>query len=314
MPMDHPALAATSAAGPDIYLVLLDGHPRGDTMRDDFGLDSDRLLEPLEQLGFEVADQAHRINFTALTLASMFDMEQIGSIDGLDDHQSPAVQYRELARTINSGAALGQLRNLGYEIVTVPSPAGVVTLHSADRVVADGSITQFEFSLLELGINPLLAPDVQRTLVMGSLRGRVLRSLEQTVELAKERGGRPKLVFTHVMSPARAPVLFAADGTVRRAAGRVTRSAARVRLRLALRRRRARAARQARSNTSTRASSKTVRGQSSKPARNHRSSSSSRTTAGRHRPWRPGGDAPHAAGRRSPRERNGVFPSDAYAQ
>ena len=198
--------------GPDIYLILLDGHPRGDTMVEDFGLDR-TFLGGLERLGLQVADRAHsNYNFTSLTLASMFNMVQVQSIDGLDARQPQATQSRALARAINHASVFEQLRGLGYEIVTVPSPAGIVTLQSADRIVDDGAITQFEFEALQVGVTPLLLPDVQRSLVMGSLRARVLAGLEQTVELARERTGRPKFVFTHVMSP-HAPVLFSADGT-----------------------------------------------------------------------------------------------------
>jgi Sulfatase len=211
-PVAQPGLTAAVGTGPDIYLILLDGHPRGDTMVKDFGLDSRQFLGRLERLGFSVADRAHsNYNFTGLTLASMFNMAQVKSIPGLDAQESPVAQYRALSRAINRGPALDELRALGYEIVTVPSPAGVLTLYTADRVIDDGSITQFEFSLLEVGITPLVLPDVQRTLVMGSLRNRVASSLEQTIELARERSNRPKFVFTHVMSP-HAPVLFTSDG------------------------------------------------------------------------------------------------------
>ena len=205
---------ATSAArtGPDIYVILLDGHPRGDTMEADFGLGSGEFIGPLEQLGLDEVDEAHsNYNFTALTLASLFNMAQVRAIPDLDRKASPPAQWRQLARAINTGTVLDELRGRGYEIVTVPSPAEVTSLHAADRVIDDGSITQFEFEILESGLNPKILPDVQRSLVMGSMRARVRHSLEATVALAEERGGRPKLVFTHVMSP-HAPLLFTEDG------------------------------------------------------------------------------------------------------
>jgi hypothetical protein len=208
-----PAVAAKAGPGPDIYLILLDGHPRGDTMHEDFGVDSEAFLGPLERIGFDVSERARsNYNLTSLTLASMFNMEQVQSIPALDSGQSPVNQQRALTKAINAGSALGEFRARGYEIVTVPSPVEELTLYSADRVLDDGSITEFELSVLQAGITPLLLPDVQRTLVMDSLRGRVLDSLIKTVEVARTVSDRPRLVFTHVMSP-HAPVLFDADGS-----------------------------------------------------------------------------------------------------
>jgi hypothetical protein len=210
----RPAMSAVPVeTAPDIYLILLDGHPRGDTMEEDFGLDSQVFLGELERMGFDVSKEARsNYNLTALTLASMFNMQQISSIAGLDPKQSPVDQQRRLAEAFNEGTALDEMRRLGYEIITVSPPIESVTLYAADDIVDNGSITEFELSVLQSGITPLLLPDAQRAVVMHSLRGRVLDSLDTTVEIAKGDRVHPRLVFTHVMSP-HVPVLFAADGS-----------------------------------------------------------------------------------------------------
>ena len=212
----QPDPATKVGSGPDIYLILLDGYPRADTLRKDFGLDNSPFLSDMESQGFEVADSAHsNYNFTALTLASTFNVQQIKNVDGLGD-PSPvaATQFRALSKSINSGRVFDELRTRGYEIVSVPSPAGIVSLRSADRVYDDGAITEFEMGVLASGITPLLFPGVQRTLVMNSLRDRIVHEFDTTVEVAKERTARPKLVFTHIMSP-HVPILFGADGSPR---------------------------------------------------------------------------------------------------
>ena len=213
-PTSRAAIAAVPpGSAPDIYLILLDGHPRGDTMEEDFGLDSQTFPGELERIGFDVSKKAHsNYNFTALTLASMFNMQQIRSIPGMDSKQSPVEQQRRLAQAFNEGTALDEMRRLGYEIITVSPPAESVTLYAADQIVDNGSFTEFELSVLQSGITPLLLPDAQRAVVMDSLRGRVLDSLDTTVEIAKGDSVHPRLVFTHVMSP-HVPVLFAADGS-----------------------------------------------------------------------------------------------------
>ena len=212
----RPDPATKVGFGRDIYLILLDGYPRADTLLKDFGLDNSPFLAEMEGLGFEVADSAHsNYNFTALTLASMFNVQQIEDVDGLNDPSpNAATQFRALSKSINSGRAFHELRSRGYEIVSVPSPAGIVSLRSADRIYDNGAITEFEMGVLASGITPLLFPGVQRTLVMNSLRDRVVQELDTTADLAKERTERPKFVFTHIMSP-HAPVLFGADGTPR---------------------------------------------------------------------------------------------------
>jgi hypothetical protein len=208
-------LNATVQPGPDVYLILLDGYPRADTLQADFGFDNAAFLTRMERLGFDVADQARsNYNATILTLASMLNARQLHEIPLLDDpsETNRLSQYRLLTQAVNQGAMLGEFRALGYEVVTVPSPFSNVTLWSADRVFADGTVTEFEAAVLQLGLLPNILSDAQRTLMADSLRDRVESTLQRTVDLAAERTDRPKLVLSHVMSP-HTPVLFGPDGS-----------------------------------------------------------------------------------------------------
>ncbi len=206
--------ARLAAAGPDLYLILLDGYPRADTLQSDFAFDNGPFLRSLTSLGFDVASKAHsNYNVTNLTLASMLNAKHVrdlpelaGAPAGVQD------QYRAVARAINRSSALDQLRDRGYEIVTVPSPFTNVTLSTADRVLDSGGVTAFEASLATTLRTRHLLPDQQRRWFTDAIRERTLEAFDRTVALAGERGGRPKLVFTHVMSP-HAPIVFAADGS-----------------------------------------------------------------------------------------------------
>lgn len=217
----QPPIAASRAAdqqssgpAPDVYLIMLDGYPRSDTLAADFAFDNAPFLTSMTDLGFDVADQAHsNYNVTDLTLASMFNAKHIREFPGLVDvPHGIQGQYRALAAAIDRSAALDQFRNRGYEIVTVPSPFTNVTLASADRVLDSGGVTEFEVSLATtLGTRHLL-PDQQRRWFTDSLRSEMLEAFDRTAALAAERGGPPKVVFTHVMSP-HPPFTFAADGS-----------------------------------------------------------------------------------------------------
>ena len=69
---------AAFGTGPDVYIILLDGYPRSDTLQEEFGFDNSHFLDEMELIGFEVAPLAHsNDNATILTLASMLNMRQI---------------------------------------------------------------------------------------------------------------------------------------------------------------------------------------------------------------------------------------------
>ena len=57
-----------------MYVILLDGYPRADTLQETFGIDNTAFTADLEDRGFTVSDGARaNYNKTWLTLASMFN-------------------------------------------------------------------------------------------------------------------------------------------------------------------------------------------------------------------------------------------------
>lgn len=71
---DHPRSSADIPDRPNIYLLLLDGYPRTDTLADLYGYDNAWFEDALQELGFEVARES-RSNYphTWLTLTSMLN-------------------------------------------------------------------------------------------------------------------------------------------------------------------------------------------------------------------------------------------------
>lgn len=212
-PTTRPASIPVVAGDlPDIYLILLDGHPRADTIRSQFGFDERPFLDAMESLGFDVADQSHSnyVN-TALTLATMFNRSQIQALLPNPPADVPR-QFRTVTKLINNARGLDDLRTQGYEIVSIPSPFASLTLYGADRVIDSGNLTAFDLTLLQSGSFPMILPDAQRTWVADDQRERILRTFAMLKALAAERSARPRFVFAHVMSP-HPPILFAADGS-----------------------------------------------------------------------------------------------------
>lgn len=205
-----------ASALPDIYLVLLDGYPRSDTLAESFAFDNEPFLTRMSALGFETKRESRsNYNGTELTLASMMNMSQVADIPGLADRsEPPQAQSRALTRAINRGRALEVLRREGYEIVSIPSDVSSVTMYSADRVLDSGQMTSFEFEIMQQGSIPNVASDAQRSWLLGQHRDRVNATFDQLGDIAAERADHPRFVFAHVMAP-HAPVVFGPAGEPR---------------------------------------------------------------------------------------------------
>lgn len=201
-----PRAEATSPGDPgrpSVYLLLLDGYPRADKLRAEFGIDNTPFVGALRDRSFVVADHSRSNQvLTDATLASMFN----GDIPGNPD---PGVAgYRSL---INHGRILQIFRDLDYEIISFSSGSEGVALRAADRYLDSGHLNELEWKLLRLlGLSPILDA-VWPTLLADGLRGRVVATLEAIPVIAREVGGRPRLVFAHLLSP-HSPLIFGSHG------------------------------------------------------------------------------------------------------
>ena len=132
VPNEPRGVAPAAPDAPDIYLLLLDGYPRADTLTRDFAFDNDPFLDAMRDLGFEVAEDAHsNYNLTALTLGSVFNVKHIGELMP-QPPSAPEAQIRAITKVINDGAALREVRRLGYSVIGLPSNfAGLALLGAA---------------------------------------------------------------------------------------------------------------------------------------------------------------------------------------
>jgi hypothetical protein len=195
--------AAAGEGGPNVYLVLLDGYPRADTLKDAFGFDNGAFIQALEKRGFDVAG-ASRSNYsrTWLTLATMFHMEYADQIEGLAPYPAdPIEQHRRLMLAIDAAPALKWLAGRGYTLISIAPPFVDAGIRNVHEFVDTGQLNTFELQLLR---NSTLAEAVKLlapSFVPDQLRERIAAAFDRTADYARQSPSGPKLLFTHVMSP-----------------------------------------------------------------------------------------------------------------
>lgn len=201
---------------PNIYVVLLDGYPRADTLSEAFGFDNSPFTDALADRGFQVIDES-RSNYTKtlMTLASTLNMNYTHSIDILDDPIDDAIrQSRQLTVAINSSEGVRLLREHGYEILASGAAFGDTALMSADSFFETGHLTRFEEQIAHFTwlatVLDFVAPDY----LPGQHRDAVEDSFGILTDVADSHGRGPFFMLTHVLSP-HSPFLTAADGLPR---------------------------------------------------------------------------------------------------
>lgn len=202
------------AGAPDIYLILLDGYPRADTLAKDFGIDNEPFLADLEDLGFDVArESTANYNMTLLTLASLLSHQHVGDLPGIDPDRPARDQYRDVARALNHGRVLDELHAFGYETVSITSTFGRAALLAADTVLDSGQLDAFEYTLFQHTARSGLIPSL-RTWLVAQHRDRLMTSFDRLAELPSTGGDRPRFILAHLMAP-HPPLVLGPDGEAR---------------------------------------------------------------------------------------------------
>lgn len=208
-----PVANGNSAGGPDIYLLLLDGHARADTFERVLGGSDRAFIAQLEERGFEVATHS-RSNYlaTGLTFASMFNMAHIADLDWPHGLVPTDPNYHvALRERVNENEAFRLLREHSYRITALASGFADVNVRGADRFIDTGQPNEFELWMLRAtglaGIVTAADPDLFASLH----RARVNAMFDKLPELAAERAAGPRLVFVHLPSP-HAPFVFGPSG------------------------------------------------------------------------------------------------------
>jgi len=205
-------VARPGTSYPDIYVILLDGYPRADTLQEMYGFDNAPFLEALEEHGFDVAARSRsNYMFTQLTLLTMFDMRHItdASFEGM---VSTFEVNAALRRGLDKTRGLDALRQHGYEIVASASGFESVALRKADVYLDDGQLNEFERHVLRrtliVDILSIVAPDW----LPGDHRARLASNFEHLRRIVATPSSAPRFAFIHIAAP-HTPFLYQADGS-----------------------------------------------------------------------------------------------------
>lgn len=202
---DHASLANGSEAGdrPNIYIVLLDGYPRADTLINEFGIDNEPFLADLESLGFDVSRQAQsNYNKTWLTVASLMDARYVHTLPEFSakpDRQ--AAQMRLMHQVIEKGSVTDFLRAQSYDVVSIPSPITSTDVLDGSDVRSTGHMTAFEIIIVSHSLLARVMPEPILEAIAADQRQNVSDQLNLLRQAAAEDADAPRILLTHLMSP-----------------------------------------------------------------------------------------------------------------
>ena len=190
-------------ADPDIYVLLLDGYPRSDTLEATFDFDNSSFEGELEELGFDVAHDARsNYNRTWLTLASTLNGQYVDDMmAGAAYPPDPDGQLRILQKLIERASMLDILRDRGYRILTAPPPFASAALTTADDFMGHRHLTQFEVRLIESSPWTLMFRDQAAGLLAQSQHNSVLDAVDHAVDVALASDAVPTFALSHIHSP-----------------------------------------------------------------------------------------------------------------
>jgi hypothetical protein len=196
--------------GPDIFVILLDGYPRADTLADQYDFDNSPFLLELERRGFDTAERSEsNYNSTALTLASMLDMRHVDDIGGLQRDGDAAQQRHRLRAVLGRPQIAIQLRQLGYGVKMIGSAFPQQGILSADEYVDSGQLNAFEIAK----IVEASAHGPWGRLAAGFLASQHRERISEAFDAFEDDlpGEQPRLVLGHVLAP-HTPFVFGANG------------------------------------------------------------------------------------------------------
>ena len=179
-------------AGPNVYLIWLDGYPRDDWLIECFGFDNRPFLDALEDRGFAVAEHGQsQYPSTIQTMATMMQMRPLEELVD-DECVGSNEQHRRLSHLINSAPVPATYKAAGYTTYSIVSPAPGHDSRAADVVLDRPWLSEFEAHLFNNGILRPVIP------VSAMHRADILDTFDYLEASARTS---PRFVLAHVLKP-----------------------------------------------------------------------------------------------------------------
>ena len=212
-PLAQPASwwVAARATGPDVILILADGHGREDVLASGYGYDMSPFREALEGLGFKESSDSHAnhtvTKFSLSVLLNGRPLTEMGQ-----DLAAPAdasIPFRALAPS----SAVRLFDQAGYETVVISSGYDHLPLRDVDHYIDVGPRTEIEQSLLESAFAGRVFDAISDGYA-GAARDRMLAEVDALRALALTPSDRPQFVLAHLPAP-HLPFAMQADCSLR---------------------------------------------------------------------------------------------------
>ena len=207
-----PTITASDREPPDIYLILLDGYPRQDTVTEVLGGDNSAFLHQLEARGFAVDPEAHSgYMYTDLVLSSMLHGRHVVDIPELQGVISGASQPARGRQVMNEAPLLEELASAGYTLVANAQAWDEPALRRVHRFVEGTGLNEFERHVLLESLPGAVLQAIDLSVRQDLMRSWVEDAFDFLPMAAAAEIGGPRFVFAHVPSP-HFPVVYTADG------------------------------------------------------------------------------------------------------
>ena len=212
----------------DVYVIVLDSHPRSDALKKNYGVDNQEFIRQLEEIGFYVSS-CSRSNYayTELSLSSMFNMNYLEVI--APEVVAEGKSTVPLFNYLKNSEVRRNFESLGYKTYSLASYPPIAW-EDADVFIDPQTSAYEEFSITQLSAfermvysstllkvfldkptNDQNTADIPANYPYADHLRTHNFILKKIVEIAAERG--PKFVYVHLTSP-HAPFVFEPDGTV----------------------------------------------------------------------------------------------------
>ena len=189
-----PPKPGEGRSSPSIYVLLLDGYPRADTLLAEFDYDNGAFTAALQERDFAYyPDALSPASRTELTLLAMLGTDV--DADAIPAWTPKASERRAVRDAIQQAPATPALRDAGYHLVHLASPIAHTNFAGWDEVLDSGHINEFEVALLNR--SPLAR--VLSAWVLDQQRARIEETLATFAAVA--RSDRQQVVLAHVMAP-----------------------------------------------------------------------------------------------------------------